>query len=103
MRKRVLDSASGAIASSASLSLAPHGDFGLSDKLRQWLRHGSVRTFVAYLVAGVCGALFIFVPPLGSADAFICAYDNVHHLGLARAFVESGNWSMLEVTLYPGD
>ena len=103
MRKRAVGFASGAAASSESSASLPHGGIGFSKRLRQWLRWGSVRTFIAYLIAGVCGALLIFVPPLGSADAFVCAYDNVHHLGVARAFVESGNWSMFEVTMYPGE
>ena len=62
-----------------------------------------LRSFAAYLVAGVCAVMCLFAIPLGSADAFICGFDIAHHMSTVRSFVESGNWSMLDVTLFPGE
>ena len=67
------------------------------------LEAGEVRTFAAYLVCGIVGALLLYVLPLGTADAFVCGNDIAHHMGSARAFVETGNWSMLEVTTNPDE
>lgn len=45
------------------------------------------------------GSIF-FLANLSSADAFFQAYDNIFHLGVIQGFIESGNWSILEVSLY---
>lgn len=45
------------------------------------------------------GSVF-FLANLSSADAFFQAYDNIFHLGVIQGFIESGNWSILEVSLY---
>ena len=63
---------------------------------------GDVRSFAAYLVAGIAGALFLYVIPLGAPDAFVCGNDYAHHLNVVRSFVDSGNWSTLDVTAFPG-
>ena len=60
-------------------------------------------SFVLYLAVGVCAVVGLFAARLGEADAFICGFDIAHHMSSVRAFVESGNWSMLEVTLFPGE
>lgn len=35
-----------------------------------------------------------------SAESFVQYYDNVHHLGSIRSFIDSGNWSSFDVSLY---
>lgn len=53
-----------------------------------------------YVGVGLVIATLCFVSFLGDPDSFIQAYDNVHHLGSMRGFLESGNWSPFASTSY---
>ena len=48
---------------------------------------------VLYVLLGIAVATVFFAVFLGSPEAFMQEYDNVHHLDTARSFVDSGNWS----------
>lgn len=54
-----------------------------------------------YLVVGMALGCAVFLGSLGSPDASVQEYDNVHHLGSIRGFLETGRWSSLSVSLYP--
>ena len=44
--------------------------------------------------------VYVYVMPLGAPDAFSQEYDNAFHMETIRAFVDSGTWSVLEVSKY---
>lgn len=46
-----------------------------------------------YVVLGIAIAAVFFAVFLGDPEDFMQEYDNVHHLGTARSFVDSGVWS----------
>lgn len=50
-------------------------------------------------VSVVLGCLF-FVGNISSPDAVFQAYDNIYHLAVTKSFVDSGDWSILSVTLF---
>ncbi len=56
-----------------------------------------------YCVVAIATTTLLYILPLGSADAFICAFDIAHHMAVPRVFIETGNWSTLSVTLFPGE
>lgn len=56
---------------------------------------------LAYVAVGVIVSTVFFVGTLDGPDSYVQEYDNLHHLGITRAFVESGNWTSLDDTLYP--
>lgn len=66
-----------------------------------WDRHFDVLSLMLYLVVGACIGSVFFVRGLGAPDAVMQAFDNVHHLGEVRGFVETGNWSSLAYSIYP--
>lgn len=66
-----------------------------------WERHFSLLSLVLYLVVGACIGGAFFVRGVGAPDAVMQAFDNVHHLGQVRGFVETGNWSSLAFSMYP--
>lgn len=53
-----------------------------------------------YAVTGLVIGSLCFVVTLDGPNSFLQAYDNVHHLGVTRSFVESGNWSPFAAALY---
>lgn len=66
-----------------------------------WDRHFDVLCLVLYVVVGACIGSVFFVRGLGAPEAVMQAFDNVHHLGEVRGFVETGNWSSLAYSIYP--
>ena len=56
---------------------------------------------VLYLGCGIALASVFFLGTLGGASSYVQEYDNLHHLGSIRAFLESGSWNSLADTLYP--
>ena len=66
-----------------------------------WIdRHFDVLCLVLYVVVGLVLAAFFFLGNLDNAGSFSQEYDNIHHLGLTRSFLDSGNWSSLSSSLY---
>lgn len=61
---------------------------------------GNAGLVVLYGTIGVAVVSAIFLCNVSSPDAFWRAWDNVHHLGSVRAFMESGNFSSLTTTSY---
>lgn len=53
-----------------------------------------------YAVVGLVVGTYFFVRNLDSAASFYQAFDNVHHLNSIRAFLDSGNYSSFNSTLY---
>lgn len=54
----------------------------------------------AYVLFGIFVAWYMVVSNLGTADAFYCRWDNTTHINTLRAFMDTGNWSTLEVDSY---
>lgn len=65
-------------------------------------QHGVLdwKTFGIYVVFGLLIGVYIYVMPLGAPDAFSQEYDNAFHMETIRAFVDSGIWSVFEVSKY---
>lgn len=63
------------------------------------------KTLGIYVALGLVIGAYMYVMPLGAPDAFSQEYDNAFHMETIRAFVDSGIWSVLEVSKYmtPGD
>ena len=57
---------------------------------------------VAYLAFGAIACAVLFTQGVFNEHAFIQSFDNVHHMGAVRAFLESGTWSSLGTSLYLG-
>ncbi len=53
-----------------------------------------------YASVGIATALYVLLANMESAESFVQYYDNVHHLGSIRSFIDSGNWSSFDVSLY---
>lgn len=53
-----------------------------------------------YIFVAVLSAILFFILPLDGADSFGQDADNTWHLSLIRSFVDSGNYSILDATLY---
>ena len=77
-----------------SLGCAAFGD----DSKRA--RRGNIALLALYIAAGLAVTVVVFVKNLDGPDSFLQAWDNAHHLSSIRAFVESGNYSMLTTTSY---
>lgn len=58
------------------------------------------RTLGVYVTLGLAIGVYVYVMPLGAPDAFSQEYDNAFHMETIRAFVDSGTWSVLEVSKY---
>ena len=56
---------------------------------------------LAYVAVGLVVSAVFFIGTLDGPNSYVQEYDNLHHLGITRAFVESGNWTSLDDTLYP--
>ncbi len=53
-----------------------------------------------YLVLGITVTAFMTASCLTSPESIVQEYDNVHHLGVVRAFLQSGLWSPFAANLY---
>lgn len=53
-----------------------------------------------YVACGLVVVGIVFIKNLDGPDSFLQAWDNSHHLSSVRAFVESGDYSMLTTTSY---
>lgn len=56
----------------------------------------------AYVLLGCAATVVVLVSNLGTPDSFFQAWDNVAHFNLVRSMHDSGVWSTLETTYYPG-
>ena len=56
-----------------------------------------------YVVVGIAVTCGMYICQLASPEAFIQSWDNVHHLGAIRGFIDSGRWSSLGTSLYLGE
>lgn len=63
-------------------------------------RHFNELCLALYVMVGLVLAAWFFLSSLENAGSFSQEYDNVHHLGLTRGFLESGDWSSLSSSLY---
>ena len=63
-------------------------------------RGGDWSLLVFYLVLGVSVTAFMAASCLTSPESIVQEYDNVHHLGVAQAFLQSGVWSPFAANLY---
>ena len=52
------------------------------------------------MLVGLAVCLFVFVSSLGTPDNLYCSYDTQTHLNTVRAFLDSGEWSVLNFTNY---
>lgn len=68
-------------------------DFSIKDK----------RNFIPllYLLFGCAVGLYVFLFNLESPDVLFQDWDNAWHVGLIRTFLETGNYSTLDTTLFP--
>lgn len=97
--------AAGALAAGVSYRLRPAGSArrNAAGALgRSFRRAVDEEWFVIalYALVGLAVVGVIFVKNLDGPDSFLQAWDNSHHLSSIRAFVESGNYSMLTTTSY---
>ncbi len=58
------------------------------------------RALALYLVVGIVVSTVMFVAFLQDPTHYMQEYDNVSHLGSIRGFIESGDWSPFDTTLY---
>lgn len=57
-----------------------------------------------YLGIGLFAAFFFIVMPLDGPESFFQGWDNLHHLGDTKAFIDSADWNPLFSSRYiPGD
>lgn len=76
------------------LGIAPAG-YAFRGKISEaWL------LFALYVACGLVVVGIVFIKNLDGPDSFLQAWDNSHHLSSVRAFVDSGNFSMLTTTSY---
>lgn len=57
-------------------------------------------SIVLYILIGLTVVGIVFIKNLDGPDSFLQAWDNSHHLSSIRAFLESGDYSMLSTSLY---
>ena len=73
---------------------------GVQEELSWWGRWGDIATLVLSLIVSAV-LLSVFINKLGGIDTVIHGYDTVFHINLVRSFVDSGDYSSLNATLYP--
>lgn len=74
---------------------------GFAVRTARVLRRGGDWTVLAlYLVLGVAVTAFMTASCLTSPESIVQEYDNVHHLGVVQAFLQSGVWSPFAANLY---
>lgn len=66
-------------------------------------RRRELAVLALYAAAGLAVTTLMLVANLPTPDAFVQAWDNVAHFDIIRSMSQSGVWSTLEVTYYPGD
>lgn len=72
-------------------------------RFRRWVvRNFDPAALALYVFVGAAVSTMVFVASLNGANSFVPTYDNVHHYNLARSFADSGNWSVLHTSVYPG-
>lgn len=57
----------------------------------------SYLSFAIYVAFGIAVTSILYIGNLSSVQDFISEYDNIHHLGVIRSFVEGGVWSSFGV------
>lgn len=72
------------------------GLMGFSPRATDWAILG------LYVCVGILVTLLVFVRTFDGPGSFVQEYDNVYHLGVIRTFIESGDWSSLNASLYAG-
>lgn len=60
----------------------------------------SWRMLLLFVAVGLVVTTYMYVTPLASPDAFLQEYDDAFHLNVIHAFVDSGSWSVLDVSKY---
>ena len=63
----------------------------------RWLQPSSL---VLYVVVGIAVSALVYGTSMATPDAFVQEYDNLHHLGTTYSYLQWGNWSSLENTIY---
>lgn len=54
----------------------------------------------AYIALGCITTLYMYILPLNGADSFVQMYDNVFHYNIVESFLQSSQWSFLQVDAY---
>lgn len=67
-----------------------------------WLANDWVQ-LSAYVLLGAFFTWFLFLRNIPSPDAFTTGIDNLTHLGVIQAFMETGNWSFFGISVYGGE
>ena len=70
---------------------------GRSLSSSRWLQPSSL---VLYVVVGIAVSALVYGTSMATPDAFVQEYDNLHHLGTTYSYLQWGNWSSLENTIY---
>lgn len=65
-------------------------------------RRHELALLALYVAAGVAVTALMLVSSLPTPDDFVQAWDNVAHFNIVRSMSQSGVWSTLSVTYYPG-
>lgn len=76
------------------------GSFCWTESNKLYNSSRSTSSLIIYIVFGIFAGLFIFVCSLYSLDSTTQTYDNVFHYNLIQSFINSGNWSSLNTSLY---
>lgn len=67
-------------------------------------RKADIPLLALYVCVGVFAVFFFIVLPLDGPESFFQGWDNLHHLGNTKAFVDSSDWNPLFSSRYsPGD
>lgn len=74
------------------------GQAHANDK-QTWL-HDELVTYLPYIVCGLLICVYCFVKPLDGPNSFAGKTDNTYHLNLIRAFLNTGDWSLLHANIY---
>lgn len=75
----------------------PEGHRSSSLAGNRWFQPASL---ALYVVIGIAVSSLVYGASLGTPDAFVQEYDNIHHFGTTYTYLQWGNWSSLENTLY---
>lgn len=65
------------------------------------LDKGDWKILLLLLSVSFCLVVGIYVKDMDGAAALMQEYDNYSHIGVLRAFLETGNYSLLSTTIYP--
>lgn len=53
-----------------------------------------------YVFMGFLVTAYVFLCSIDAPSGFFCRYDNLTHLNLVQAFLDTGNWSSLDASVY---